>query len=164
MSTGLTKEDRRKLGEWADSGLNPNSVHSDIGTDVSLNNESTPSQPWRLDEGRSDVTRELCDAIRCAAEDGLSYARIAELFNSVTRSSVRRHARGECCHTNGLPPVLDDRSPGPVNKYVTEDKCLRLRNLYERGYFDTYEEAGEWLGRAKSTAIRHIKGECKHAD
>lgn len=119
--------------------------------------------PWRTGDGRSDVTTEMCNAVRCAADDGKSYAEIAEMFSFLSgKKHAQRHATGDCSHSGGVEPTGTGNDPGPPNGKISKRTCSKLRRGVEKDKFETYAEAGEWLGIAKSAAWRHINGECEH--
>lgn len=159
--SGLTEEDLETLGKLARGETTPNALSEATATEVE--SSSGLSFPWRLHDGRSGVTLEMCNAVRCAAADGLSYARISELFDFLSgRDHARRHAIGECRHTDDVPPIENGRLPGPPEGTISPAECMDLRRRWNRDEFDTYADAGKWLGRAESAAWRHINGECSH--
>lgn len=116
--------------------------------------------PWR--DGRGTVTLEMCNAIRCAAHEGVSYTRIAEMFDALSnRSHARRHAMGLRCAHDGVEPVSEARHTGPKGKLSTTD-CAVLTRRYESGEYDTYKAAGEDFDISRPVAAKHIKGDCRH--
>lgn len=163
MSTerGLTDEDIRTLQDIATG----NQKFQNRLNTPDPDSEEALSFPWRDHDGRSGVAIEQCNAVRCAAEDGLSYRRIADLFSFLCdKTHARKHAVGKCRHVSGVCPVRSNgRQPGQNTNAVSERLCSRLRRLWGREYFETYREAGEWAGFANaSTAWKHINGECSH--
>lgn len=115
------------------------------------------------EDGRG-LTLAMCNAIRCAAEDGNSYRAIARLFGFISSAETARlHAIGECVHEAvDYPPVARDRDSGFGHQKLSAGRCRLLRRRYRRGEFETYAEAGEAVDVHRTTAATHIKGECKH--
>lgn len=112
-------------------------------------------------QDRRGITREMCNAIRCAAADGKSSREIATLFGFIDDpTAANNHATGRCSHDGGIRPV--DMAAGTPTK-VDAAACHRLRERWGRGDFETYTEAGEWLGVFRTTAAKHIREECHHA-
>lgn len=144
------------VGETAFNGL------SDHPDDHDPDGDGPLAYPWR--DGRATVTLEMCNAIRCAAHDGVSYTRIAEMFDALCgRGHARQHAVGSrprCTH-DGVEPVTEGRTPGPEGKLSAAD-CATMRRRYESGEYDTYTAAGEAFGLSRPSAARHIKGNCGH--
>lgn len=131
--------------------------------DIDPDADVAPTLPWRLDDGRVGVTHEQCNAVRCAAHDGLPYRAITELFSFVSGPShAQRHATGKCRHAEGVEPVGERRPLDSPPARVTARECRRLRSNWKAGRFDSYEEAADWAGIARSAAWRHINGECQH--
>ena len=119
-----------------------------------------PEYPWR--DGRGDVTEEMCNALRCAAHDGVAYTKIAEMFDALAdRSHARLHATGEKCAHTGVEPVSESRTPGPPGK-LSDTDCALMRRRYESGEYDEYTQAGEAFGVSRPIATKHIKGNCRH--
>lgn len=119
------------------------------------------SFPWRIDDGRVDVTLEMCNAVRCAAHDGHSYRTIGEMFSFLSgKQNARLHAIGECRHTGGVAPV-GPRQPGPGNR-VTRLACNRMRRRYRTGEYETTRAAADEEDVSPNAAWRHITGECSH--
>lgn len=157
---GVTDADREILRRLSNGEVKPRVAEIMEGIDP--DSDESLEFPWRLDDGRSGVTLEMCNATRCAAADGLSYSHIAELFTFLCDDShARRHATGECRH-EGVPPVDNGREPGPPEGTISKRECREIRRKYRDGVFDTYAEAGESIGRSMSRAWRHINGDCPH--
>lgn len=158
---GLTDEDLETLAQLASGDLHPEETAHDTALDPDGRDPLT--FPWRLHDGRSGVTLEQCNAVRCAAADGLPYSRIADRFSFLSgRDHARRHALGDCRHSGDVPPIANGNSPGPPEGSVTPAECMDLNRRWNRDEFDTYADAGRWLDRAESVAWRHINGKCSH--
>lgn len=148
------KELRAKAGTYRVAWPDP---------DVDPDADEVLSFPWRSDDGRVSLTLEQCNAVRCAAHDDLPYSEIAELFSFLScKRHAQNHATGQCSHSGGVARVTDKRPAGPAAGVVTPGICTQLRRKWDRGRFDTYEDAGEWANIEKSAAWKHINGECSH--
>lgn len=125
--------------------------------------KTNPASPPEGDTTRG-VPIELCNAIRAAAHDGQSFGAIARLFTSInSRETARLHATGRCSHGDGdYPPLTEDRDAGFGHRKVDADTCRQLREGFNAGVFNTFTEAGDAVGCFRTTAARHIKGECGH--
>lgn len=142
---------------------------------IDLDSDQPPTMPWRSGTawrapwrpgqrwyiGRQYLTLERCNAVRCAAADGLTYQEIADLFTFVSGKSIaHRHAVGDCRHEDGIPPVVATERVSGKSGAVTAEICEDLRRRYERG--ETCKLAGAFYDLSESAAYRHIAGKCKH--
>lgn len=161
--SGITDEDRQQMAELAEMDATELRQYASTNDSTSEWDESAPLRmPHRGGDGRRGVNVELCNAIRSAAEDGRSAREIAEIFESVGHlSTAHVHATGRCAHEGGdVPPVrMNQRHPDGT---VSRRECNELRRRWHSDEFDTYDEAADWLGRARSCAYRHTKGDCGH--
>lgn len=142
------------------SGIELHSEQPPASTQIDPDSDEELTFPWRSDDGRIQVTLEQCNAIRCAAHDGLAYSRIAELYSFVSgKRHAQSHATGECSHTDGVSSVVS--KPNPQGE-VTKRLCARLRRLWERNPDQTYRELASEVGLAYGPVWNHVNGECKH--
>lgn len=115
---------------------------------------NTPLSPARA----GDITLAMCNAIREAARDGLSYTEVAETLSFLNgRRVARDHAVGRCSHSGGVDAV-------PLRRQSTTDvspeECRDFRTSYESGRSVT--EISRFSGRDEATVYRHIEGDCSH--
>ena len=135
----------------------------EVGVSLDPDDGSDLQRPWRLNDGRSGVTLEMCNAVRCAVDDGLAYREVAELFSFLSdRTHAHAHATGECRHEGGVEPTETGGNPGPPAGRVAKTTCTQLRRMWRLGTFDTYADAASWADTSRSTAWKHISGECRH--
>lgn len=119
-------------------------------------NDTVPDTDVSNDDGRFGLTVGMCNAIRCAVDDGMSYGDVCRLFSFVSsRGQVRYHSIGDCNHTGGVQPVRSERD------VVTQEECRRLRREWSR-VNQTYEGIATMFGLSKSSAWKHINEECQH--
>jgi hypothetical protein len=152
----LTETEKQRLRSTKSSSAGGRSQYAGHQPDIDLDSDEPVEYDHR--NGRGTVTVELCNAIRCAAHDGVSYARIAEMFGPITdRKHAQKHAAGGHCNHDGIEPVSSN--PGGT---VDASLCATLRAKWKRGEISTYREAAQFASISPSTAYSHINDECNH--
>lgn len=152
--SALTDDDYAKLRDIHENGPH---AYTYWGNDTPhLENLDDPEPQ----DGRG-LTIQQCNAIRAAADDGLTYREIASLFTFIgCGTAANRHATGQCQHGDGdYPPVPSRREPGPQNP-IDAEECAWIRDQYRNGY--SCNKIGDAIDRAQSAAYRHVTGNCSH--
>lgn len=179
VEPGLTDADRNRLADMAANGVHAytNSSRDDTSADGIPVTCHRCGHEWRY-TGRRKVatcsqcrsntalddtdgrgfTPQMCNAIREAARDGLTYRQIADSFSFLTsKAAAYRHATGKCGH--GGDPVESKRPPGPPNQ-VTATECQDLRERYGAGR--SQYAIAKATGWHQKTVWFHVSEACSH--
>jgi len=101
------------------------------------------------------VTKRQCNAIRCAAQDGMYSSEIAELFDIVdSRRTAHHHATGDCNHDDDVEAV-------ETTYQITAADCQRMREWYA-GSDIRQQDIADAMGYQRGTINPHLNGRCSH--